>query len=421
MLQAVPFSPVIVAPTYNNDRTLADLLGRVDQLKLPVIAVNDGSTDQTSEILHGWELASSQHLVVTHSANQGKAAALQTAFARALEQGYTHAVTIDTDGQLDPQEIPLLLAESQKCPIAMVVGYRDANAPDYPKASQVGRYWANVGILWNSAARVIDSQCGFRVYPLQCVAALHCRAARYGYETEVLARAAWAGLPIAQVAVSCSYRVPEGRVTHYRPWKDSLAAARMHVALLLRSCLPIPTTRLGEERTGTVWHRLVRWMSPVRAWTAVRTDPAQRSRFATAFAIGVFIANLPVYGVQTLLSLYAARKLRLNPLATVAGSHLSTPPVGALLIAAGIALGHRILHGSWPVPHSFDPSAMGYRALIRSVMWEWLVGSIVLGGLLAMAAFAVTRLVLHWLPLRKPAIAGTHPAGPVQARDSAAP
>jgi uncharacterized protein (DUF2062 family) len=414
-----PFHPVIVAPTFNNDRTLKDLLRQLDLLSLPVIVVNDGSLDTTAEILDSWAMESDRHEVLTHEGNRGKAAALRTAFARAAQGGYTHAITIDTDGQLDPAEIPNLIRSAAEVPTALVVGFRDAAAPDYPKASRVGRYWANVGVLWNSAARIIDSQCGFRVYPLKFLATLKCRADRYGYETEVLARYAWAGLPIRQVEVSCSYRVPEGRVTHYRPWKDSIAAGRMHVALLLRSCLPIPTPRYGDEGTGTVWHRFITWISPVRAWSAVRTDPAQRSRFATAFAIGVFIANLPLYGVQTLISLYAARKLRLNPLATVAGSHLSTPPVGALLIAGAIALGHRILHGTWPVLRNFDPSVEGYRVLIRSVMWEWLVGSVLLGTLLAVAAYVITWSLLQWLPLRKPVVAETNRAAPVPDRDSA--
>src|SRR5437667_34793 len=69
--------------------------------------------------------------VVTHSVNRGKGAALRTGFAAAWEAGYTHAVTMDTDGQLDPEQIPLLLAAVELVPQSMVLGWRDENRPDY--------------------------------------------------------------------------------------------------------------------------------------------------------------------------------------------------------------------------------------------------------------------------------------------------
>jgi uncharacterized protein (DUF2062 family) len=417
MHAAVLFHPVVLAPTFNNAKTLEDVLARIDAIGLPVIAVDDGSTDDTAAILQTWSTTGANRQCVTHPKNRGKAAALQTGFSRAMGMGFTHAVTIDTDGQLDPAEIPDLLAVAMRSSEALVVGCRDADAPDYPKASRIGRYWANVGVFWASGARVGDSQCGFRVYPLKQVTALRCRAGRYGYETEVLTRAAWAGLAIEQTAVRCSYQVPEGRVTHYRPWRDSLSAARMHVWMLLLSALPWPTPRAGNAPTGTLWHRFVQWISPARAWRMVRNDPAERPRFAAALALGVFIANLPIYGVQSILSLYTARRLRLNPLAALTGSHLSTPPVGPLLIAAAIGLGHWLLYGTWPVLRHFDPRILGYRKLLRSVLLEWTLGGIVLGVMLAGTTFILARFLLRWVPPHRPADSGTHPAAQAPAPD----
>src|SRR5436309_1986351 len=103
-----PFSPVVIAPTYDNAATLRDVITRIVRRSLPVIVVNDGSTDATPEILA--ELRRDMRVqVATHQRNFGKAAALRTGFALAGAAGYTHAVTIDTDGQLDPEEIPRLL------------------------------------------------------------------------------------------------------------------------------------------------------------------------------------------------------------------------------------------------------------------------------------------------------------------------
>jgi uncharacterized protein (DUF2062 family) len=418
------FRPVVLAPTYNNAATLLDVLERAGRVGLPILVVNDGSTDGTSGILEHWkQKEEGDRLVVTHPSNRGKAAALRTGFEAGLEAGFTHAITIDTDGQLDPAEIPLLAAAAQRAPGALVLGCRDDQAPDYPGRSRLGRRVSNLLVRWESGARVEDSQCGFRVYPLALVRAIGARANRYGFETEVISRAAWAGLPIEQVAVTCKYDVQPGRVSHFRPWRDSLAAVGMHARLLLRSARPWPVRRLGDCReTGRLWTRLLRWMSPARAWRGVRHDPAERPRFAAAFALGVFIANLPLYGFQTLISLYASRRLRLNPLAVVAGSHLSTPPVGAMLIAMAITLGHWMLHGTPPALRDYAPSVGGYIAMVRSLALEWIVGSVVCGAALAGGAFVITNWLLGRLPTTPadtPAGSAAHPAGPAPSRDRA--
>src|SRR5205823_3555213 len=148
-----------------------------------------------------------------------------------------------------------------------------------------------------------------------------------------------------------------GRVSHFRPWRDSLAAVSMHARLMARSAWPWPVRRVegaGEVETGTMWRRFGRWVSPRRAWRAVRDEPAERSRFAAGLAVGMFIANLPLYGVQTLLSLIAAKRLKLNPLTVVVGSHFSTPPIGPVLVAGAIMLGHLMIHGRLPALWNFD-------------------------------------------------------------------
>jgi glycosyltransferase involved in cell wall biosynthesis len=175
------FRPVVVAPTYNNVRTLGDIITRTQALGLPVLVVNDGSTDGTAELLAAW---SGQPLtVVTHAVNRGKAAALQTGFAAARQAGYTHAASIDTDGQLDPEQIPALLDAARANPAALVVGCRNDRADDYPARSRVGRRVSNLLVRLESGVRVGDSLCGFRVYPLAFVAAVPCRVGHFGFET----------------------------------------------------------------------------------------------------------------------------------------------------------------------------------------------------------------------------------------------
>jgi uncharacterized protein (DUF2062 family) len=376
-----PFFPAVVAPTYDNARTLAAIVTRVTQLRLHCFVVNDGSSDDTAAVLE--QLAQDRRVtVVTHEVNRGKAAALFSGFAAASAAGYTHAVTIDTDGQLDPDQIPALLAIARDEPDAFVIGTRDAAAADYPSRSRLGRRVSNLLVQLESGARISDSQCGFRVYPLRMMRDVTCRAGRYGFETEVITRAAWAGYEICETPVSCSY-LPHGqRVSHFRPWIDSFRAVGMHARL----------TSIA----------LLDWISPARAWRQLRQEQTGAQEMASGLAVGVFIANLPLYGVQTLLSLFAARKLRLHPLSVVAGSHLSTPPIGPLLIALAIGVGHFLLHGNWIEMPRWESTWSGWVQLFGRVMLEWSLGSLVVGGALATVTFVLAHAVLRQLAAAAP-------------------
>src|SRR4051812_24551791 len=102
------FKPAIIVPTYDNAATLGGVLAALAALELPIIVVNDGATDQTATILSRRQQGPDYH-VVTHPHNRGKAAALRSGFAAADEGGFTHAVTFDSDGQLDPHDIPRMI------------------------------------------------------------------------------------------------------------------------------------------------------------------------------------------------------------------------------------------------------------------------------------------------------------------------
>jgi glycosyltransferase involved in cell wall biosynthesis len=415
-----PFRPAIIAPTFNNAQTLSRILTGMDPAGLPIIVIDDGCSDFSPQILRVWADGRTDRTVLTHAQNQGKAAALLTGFNHALQMGFTHAVTIDTDGQLDPTQIPDLLEFAGENPLVIVVGCRDQTAADYPSPSRWGRRISNFLIAIETGATVTDSQCGFRVYPLKLIQSLRCNARRYGFESEILTRAAWAGIDIQQINVNCIYLVPEGRVTHFRLYSDTAASVMMHVRLLAISALPGPEWRFDRDaKTAKIWRRLARWLNPIRSWSELKCHSAERHRFATALAIGVFIANLPLFGVQGLLSICLARFIRLNPVPAVMGSLVSTPPIGPLLIAAAIGVGHFCRFGNWPLLQNFNPKQVGYVALMKSVFVEWTIGGIICGLILAIMAYALSRLALTLLPANTPAVQAADPRAPVTARDLA--
>jgi uncharacterized protein (DUF2062 family) len=111
--------------------------------------------------------------------------------------------------------------------------------------------------------------------------------------------------------------------------------------------------------------------------------------------VGAFIANLPAYGFQTALSLYAARRLHLHPLSVVAGSHLSTPPVGPVLVAGAITLGHLVLHAHLPTLATYDVRVTGLWPLLRACFLEWTIGGVVLGLFSAWVTYLTSRLLFR--------------------------
>lgn len=164
----------------------------------------------------------------------------------------------------------------------------------------------------------------------------------------------------------------------------------------------------------------MRWISPVRAWREARQSSSARARFAAGVATGVFIANLPVYGVQSLLSLYAARRLRLHPLAVLAGSHLSTPPIGALLIMSALVVGHSVLHRGLLTWDQVRFTTLKQEMLSGQLLIEWVIGSLICGTVLALATFVLVRFLLNIsLARREAPLTADTPAN--QATDQAEP
>jgi uncharacterized protein (DUF2062 family) len=371
------FRPAILIPTFNNAATLGGILQSLESLDLPVIVVNDGSTDSTSAVLERFAYVK----VLTHPRNQGKAAALRTGFAEAERTGCTHALTIDADGQHDPQQVPMLLDLANQSPTALILGRRDDRIAGYPAINRLGREVSNLLVWLESGLRLSDSQCGLRVYPLELLASFKCAASHYGFETEILTKSAWRGFGVVEVDVHCNYAVESGRVTHFRPMLDSLRAVAMHTRLLACAVPRWPK-------------RLALGFRPVALWRRLRTAPRARNEFAAGLAVGVFFSCVPIYGAQGVASILAARAMRVNRLSALAGSQLSTPPLNALLISISLLAGHVLLHGSWPAIWHAPGSSLRPLSVVRAVLLDWTVGGVLLGAVLGCLTYWVARVTL---------------------------
>lgn len=394
-------------PTYNHADQLIGVLDRAAKIMIPIVVVEDGSTDGTRSRLEAWSEIPRpvETRLEFHDVNLGKAAALRTAFESAARMGCTHAVTLDADGQLAPEEIPLLLDASREHPAALVLGVRSETIENCPAKSLIGRRVSNMFILLESGVRVRDSQCGLRVYPLEFVKRVKCSAGRYGFETEIITRAGWAGLRVVEVPVSCRYPPGNERVSHFMPWKDTLRAVVMHARLVGRAMLPLPFEKVhqvdeNKQVAVPAWRRLIRWLNPLRSWREVREQSLSRMELATGLSLGVFIGATPLYGFHTLLCIYAAWRLHLKPVPVVLGSQISTPPLGIALAVASVAIGRFLRTGGWPEAASFEHPIHEFWKHAGIMLLDWGIGSLIVGGALAAMTFAIVSLFFRFLSTR---------------------
>ena len=234
---------VVIIPTYNNAGTLGDVLERTLAQGLPVIVVDDGCTDNTGSVIAGLD-PQSPVTVLTHSRNKGKGAALKTAFKWALEQGYNYAITIDSDSQHYPEDIPLLLAAKGES--TLVVGSR-ATRGGNAGGSFANRY-SNFWFTLYTGIRLPDTQTGFRLYPLRHLPSLRLVGNRYEAELSMLLLSAWKGLALVPVQVRVNY--PENRISHFRPFLDFMRITLVNIVCLFVAIL------YGWPRT--LWRKIFR-------------------------------------------------------------------------------------------------------------------------------------------------------------------
>jgi glycosyltransferase involved in cell wall biosynthesis len=206
----------IVIPVFNHGNQIRRVVEETLRLGYPIIVVDDGSTDSTPQVLD----TLSGPTVIRHKENRGKGAALITGFIEASRFA-DWAITIDADGQHDPQDIPSLIKSIPNGDRPLVIGRRLGMEQDQvPWTSLWGRRFSNFWVWASCGKWLSDSQSGFRVYPLPETLHLKTQARRYQFEVEILALAVWRGLPILEVPVRVHYGPDKERVSHFKPWLD---------------------------------------------------------------------------------------------------------------------------------------------------------------------------------------------------------
>jgi len=235
---------LVLIPSYNPGAKVFETVRSARAQWSPVWVVVDGSTDASAQGLLAMAAQDKDLQVLVLPRNVGKGAAVLHGLDLAAAQGFTHVLTMDSDGQHPAQLIPDFMAASIDQPAAMVLGL-PVFAADAPRLRVNGRKisngWANLETLW---AGIGDSLFGFRVYPIEPLRrVMHGQRwmRRFDFDPEAAVRMCWQGVkPVNLPATVRYFRADEGGVSHFNYLRDNLLLTWMHARLLLGFILRLP-------------------------------------------------------------------------------------------------------------------------------------------------------------------------------------
>jgi polyprenyl-phospho-N-acetylgalactosaminyl synthase len=223
-----------IIPTYDNPRTIAQVVASVREHLNDVIVVDDGSAEPTRRALE--QLAArGEAQVLRREHNGGKGAAVKQGFALALARGYTHALQIDADGQHCSADIPRYLEAARRQPDALILGEPQFSS-DAPKARLWGRLISVFFVHLETGGRIIkDPLCGYRLYPLAAALACAPRADHMEFDPEIAVRMVWRGVPVLNLTTAVTYvSRAAGGVSHFKLVRDNIRISLMHSRLMTR-------------------------------------------------------------------------------------------------------------------------------------------------------------------------------------------
>jgi len=246
--QGSGFSACAIIPVYNHHLVLEQTCAALLDKGLPVILIDDASDDDCASILRGLAQSNRDIQLVVHSENRGKGGAVKTGLAAAQRSGFSHALQVDADGQHCLQDVEWFIGLARQNPDALILGH-----PIYdnsvPSLRYYARYLTHIWIWINTLSTdILDSMCGFRVYPTAQSCALLAQVRmgeRMEFDPEFSVRWHWANLPLVQCETAVSY--PADGLSHFRLWEDNVRISLMHARLFVGMIFRLP---------GILWQRL---------------------------------------------------------------------------------------------------------------------------------------------------------------------
>lgn len=369
----------VVIPTYNNEKSLVSVLKAVLAYTNNIIVVNDGSTDETLNILKHFP-----HLTIFNKAtNQGKGTALKKGFQLAEDAGYKYVISLDSDGQHYADDLDVFLTELENKGATdneiLLVGDRNMVQDGIPVKSSTGNKFSNFWYLVVTGNQLYDTQSGYRLYPLEIVNRIPLYTRKFEFEIEIIVKAVWRKVDVKNIPIKVLYQEGENRVSHFRPFMDIVRIVLLYMWFVLVSFLYIHPRNKYQDFKDKGFKKF--WNEDVLK----SQEPAHKK--AAAIALGVFVGISPLWGLHTLLVFVLAALFKLNKVIAFLFSNISIPPLIPVIIYASYQAGSLVTGKGykWELSLSdFDSSTKIFDGL-----WQYLIGSMALAAFISLSLWIV--------------------------------
>lgn len=233
-----------IIPTYNHHHALPKIVGRLAEQGFFVFLIDDGSDPPTRRAVEKVAHDHANVFLLRLPVNRGKGAAVAEGFRLALDQGYTHALQIDADGQHDLSVLPLMRSKAEESPNSVISG-----VPRFDKSAPFARRFGRlITTFWvrieTRSLRISDAMCGLRIYPLPAIANVMQKVRlrqRMDFDIDILVQLFWQRVPFIEVPVTVTY--PPENTSNFRMWRDNYQISRTHAALVWLSLFSSPKHR----------------------------------------------------------------------------------------------------------------------------------------------------------------------------------
>lgn len=322
----------VLIPTYNNAKTIESVILTTLEYCDEVILVNDGCTDNTSEILAKYP----QLTVVTHPVNQGKGVGLRNGFKKAVALGFDYVISIDSDGQHYPSDFIVFLEKIEKEPGSLIIGARNMTVENVPTKSTFGNKFSNFWFWAETGIKLPDTQSGYRLYPVQRLKKIWLFTTKFELEIEVIVKAAWRGIPVVSVPVSVYYAPQEERVTHFKASRDTTRISFLNAYLtILALAFWRPVMLL----------RAFTWKNFKKMWKEqIVASHESAENKAMSVGVGLFFGIVPIWGFQFALAIVTAVFFKLNKFIVGLTAQISVPPMIPFILYASVKTGELVLN-----------------------------------------------------------------------------
>jgi len=353
----------VLIPTYNNHKTLKRVIDGVLKYTNHIIIVNDGSTDTTKAILSNYPDLEQIHL----EQNKGKGNALQLGLKKAEDLGFEYALSIDSDGQHYPDDIPLFIEELKNSSNKNIVliGARNLNAEGMPRKNSFANKFSNFWYWAETGHELQDTQSGFRLYPVKEVNKIKFLSTKFEFEVEVMVKASWRGILVKNIPIRVLYD-PLERVSHYRPFKDFVRISAINTWLLIIAIVYIKPRDLYREFKQKGFKRFFKE-------DLIGSNDSTLKK-SLSIALGTFIGISPFWGFHSILSVVVAAFLKLNKTISFAFSNVSFPIFIPFIIYGSLKMGGLVLASK----KTFEFDQIDSNFDVKAHLIQYVVGSFVL-------------------------------------------